>query len=217
MSSVQIFHRAPSGEETLVAVIDGDRIKAHCAAIRDLIATEPPAIIYTVTLAGPNFEALKVVVEAIAALDSRDVLKINITTRDLVKAIQIHCVTHGLRIEPPQDQIAGHLNGFLSHQLVTAREMIAVHTYYSAPNNPNIKIWKTMIHTVAWKFVAGEMTADEQSALKTAAVGLPALDTAIDSKVKELQAMKKNREHKEAKKRAKKAMGEEGVSGTRSQ
>lgn len=194
MSSIQIFHRAPDGDETVVGVLDGDRIKAHSARVRALVAAQPPKIMYRFTFSGPTAESLKIVLDQINALPRGQVLQIAVNTRNLVKAIDIHRAIECLQIEPDQGKIVGHLNGYLSHEILTAEEMVAVHLAYGTPGNKNHKTWSTMIHTIAYRWVGGDVPQSVADELKGAAMQHPTLDAALNAKVDELQAIKTSRE-----------------------
>lgn len=194
MSCVQIFHRAPDGDETVVGVLDGDRIKSHSARVRALVAAVPPNIMYKFTFFGPSADSLKIVLDQINALQRGEVLQIAINTRDLVKAIDIHRAVECLQIEPDQGKIVGHLNGYLSHEVPTAEEMVAVHLAYGTPGNKHNKTWNTMIHTIAYRWTGGDVPDDVASELKDAAMQYPALDAALNAKADELQAIQRSRE-----------------------
>jgi hypothetical protein len=157
MSSVQLFHVDSAGNETLVGVVDGDLIKKHSAEVRNLIATRPYQIVHKVTLRGPSVEGLRYVLNEIQTLEPGKALEITTKTRNIEQAIDIHRAIHCMKIEPTQTRVEGHLNGFLSHQLATPDEMVAIHNAYGSPNSRYNKIWKTMIHTIAYKWVGGGM------------------------------------------------------------
>lgn len=204
MSSVQLFHRCATGTETLVGVINGDLIKAHSVTIRNLIATRPQDIIHRVTLRGPTAEGLKLVLDQVQALQRDEVLEISINTRNIEKAIDVHRAVECMKIEPPQHKIEGHLNGFLSHELPTPKEMIAIHNAYGAPGNAYAKVWNTMVHMIAYKWVGGDIPQDTAIALKRAARDHPALDAALDKRVDQLEKIRKRQQEANEKRAAKK-------------
>lgn len=209
MSSVQLFHRSATGTESLVGVIDGDLIKAHSATIRNLIATRPQDIIHRVTLRGPTVEGLKLVLDQVQVLQNDEVLEININTRNIEKAIDVHRAVECMKIEPPQTKIEGHLNGFLSHELPTPKEMVAIHNAYGAPSSAYVKVWNTMVHTIAYKWVGGDIPQDT-IALKRVARDHPALDAALNKRVDQLEKIRKRQQEANEKRATKKAANAKG-------
>ena len=205
MSVVQAYHRDQSDTVLLIGLYDGDRIKAHSALIRDMIAARPVGVIYDVELQGPSFEGLKVVLDNIHTVQQGQVLQIKISTRNLAKAIAIHLAIHYLRVEPDQTQVVGHLNGYLSHQLVNPDELVEVHLNYGRPGHPYHKIWETMIQTIAYKYVGGDISQRTANFLKETVLSYPELDAALNAKVDELHKIRARRQLQAEKKAAKRA------------
>jgi hypothetical protein len=201
MSVVQAYHRDRSGDVELIGIYDGDRVKAHSALIRNTIATRA-GVMHDVELQGPTFAALKVILGTIHAMKQGEVLQLAITTRNLAKAIDIHRAIHYLKVEPEQTKIVGHLNGYLSHQLINPDEMVVVYLAYGHPDNPFHKIFCTMIQTIAYKYVGGTISKEMANFLKEAAIDYPDLDAALNAKVTELQKIRERRESQAAKKAA---------------
>jgi hypothetical protein len=194
MSSVQLFHVDSAGNETLVGVVDGDLIKKHSAEVRNLIATRPHQIVHKVTLRGPSVEGLRYVLNEIQTLEPGKALEITTKTRNIEQAIDLHRAIHCMKIEPTQTRVEGHLNGFLSHQLATPDEMVAIHNAYGSPNSRYNKIWRTMIHTIAYKWVGGGMNKAQSDQLKAAARDHSDLNAAISKRVGELEKIKKKQQ-----------------------
>jgi hypothetical protein len=205
MSSVQIFHRDSAGNETLVGVVDGDLIKKHSAEVRNLLATRPPQLVTKVTLHGPSVYGLSEVLKEIKTLEKGRTLEITTKTRDIDEAIDIHRAIHCMKIEPTQTKVEGHLKGYLSHQIVTPAEMVAVHKAYGNPNGPYNKIWKTMIHTIAYKWVGSDMNKTQSDRLKAVAREIPDLNAAIANRVAALEKIKKKQQEMSEKRAAERA------------
>jgi hypothetical protein len=207
MSVVQAYHRDRAGNVELIGIYDGDRVKAHSARIRDMISTQDPGVIFQVRLEGPTFAALRVVLNSIHTMQRDRVLDIKITTRDLAKVIDIHRATLYLKVEPEQTRMVGHLNGYVSHQIINPDEMIAVYLTYGHRTNPNHKIFCTMVQTLAFNCVGGNIPQQMADYIKESALRHPDLDAALNAKVNELQKIKDRRQKQAEKKAARKAGG----------
>lgn len=211
MSSVQIFHRDENRNETLVSVIDGDRIKAHSGTIRVKILNSPPDIIYRFTLYGPSAAAFKHVIEEIKFVDSNKVLFIPIHHTGLAEAIDIHQAVSLLQIEPMQSHIEGHIRGFLSHNLVTPEQLQLLQITYGAAveGTAGHKIMSVMVATLAYDDVHGHMSDDVKIALQRACAPYPKLTEAINHKVHVLRMIKMNKERTSKKRAAREAAAAE--------
>ena len=212
MSSVQAWYRRPGGaSDQLIGAYDGDYIKAHSAFIRDKLATAGPHVIYRVYLEGPTFESLGVVLHEIDKVKKGEILKIIITTRDIKKAINIHSAVQYLQVEPQQTMVEGHINGYLSHQLVTPDEMVAAYTAYGNPSGRFHKTFETMLSTIAWAQLDQRIPQAQGNALKLAAIRYPALDKAISDKVVQMRPdHQRKAEQREREAQAARDAGEEG-------
>ena len=211
MSSVQIYHRNDNGEENHIANIDGDLIKRHSPTVRNLIVTRSPATVYKITLSGPTSEALKFVVDEIERAHNNkmeDTLSITLGYRGISQSVRIHRAILCMKLQPEQPRVAAHIKGYLAHNRVTATEMLAVYDAYANVGNPHGNILNTMVNTIAWKFVEGELSAEQINQLKAASMLRPHLDGLLTVKVKELEEAKRVREiiaKKRAVKKAKRA------------
>jgi hypothetical protein len=208
MSSIQIFHKADDGEETLVVVIDGDLIKAHSKTIREFIAAADaagtPALVYKIVLKGPSFEALRFVVNQIVeAAKNKKVLDIKPRPRGISQLCRIHRAIKCLYVEPKQTSIPTQINGLLSNYLVTRTEMLAVHDAYGQEGHPYHKLFTTMVNTTAWKFMNGEIKEGQLKQLIEATQTQPSLDFALRAKMTELEEKKRVRAIIAAKRAAK--------------
>jgi vacuolar-type H+-ATPase subunit F/Vma7 len=198
MSSVQIFHSDPeTGEETMVIVIDGDLIKKHSKTVRDMIASKKePELVHKITLKGPEFDALKYVLEQIieGAGRKKKVLNIHMGYRSIQASLRIHRAIKCLQLQPEQMGVPAYINKHLALELVTCHEMLAVHAAYASINNPHGKLYHTMINTIAWRFVNDpEMQIGRKKQLSQASATQPDLFAAISDKVNEFQEKKRVR------------------------
>ncbi|KAM0721392.1 hypothetical protein Q7P37_002316 [Cladosporium fusiforme] len=207
MSSVQIFHRNKARDETLVSVVDGDRIKAHSGTIRDMLLTLPPQIIYRVVLRGPSPEAFRHVVQQVHFVDSRTTLFIPMRGTGLAEAIGIQQAITILQLEPAQSHVEGHINGYISHKGVSPAELSLVQEVYghAYQGTTGHKIWTTMVAALAYRDVQGHDGDEEATAsLREAALPYPSLRNAINKKCHQLRKIKETKEQT-ARKRAARA------------
>lgn len=205
MSAAQVWHKDLKGK-TEYFVIDGDLLAAHSIFFRRIKNALGLKTVYKVWVVGetaPTWEATKMVLQEINSLKPGKVLNISTSHLGPSLAIQLHRAICYLRIEPVQDQIEGHIKGFLSHQLVSPTEMLEVHAYYGAPTHAHHSIWSTMIHHIAFTWVHGGMTQTKKDALKAAANAHPDLQKALIAKVRELRGIKKGRDKRDAKREGK--------------
>ena len=198
MSSVRILHKdIETGEETVVIVIDGDLIKKHSKTVRDIIDSRTEKeVVNKIVLKGPEYDALKYVLEQIveAAGRKKPVLAINLGHRSVLSSLRIHRAIKCLQIQPEQTGVPARINGMLSHELATVSEMLAVHAAYASVDNPHGKLYNTMLHTIAWRFVNDEeMKEGRKKQLFEAAQTQPDLFEAIGAKVREFQEKKRVR------------------------
>jgi hypothetical protein len=155
--------------------------------IRNEIASQGPQIIYRVDLQGPTIRSLRVVLNEINAVQQGQILAIKITTRDIKQAIDIHRATQYLQVEPEQTTVEGHIKGYLAKQLVSPDEMLEVFNTYGNAGNRFHKIFETMLSTIAWAQLEGEIPTEQGNLLKQTAVLHPELDRAISAKVVEMR------------------------------
>jgi hypothetical protein len=140
-----------------------------------------------VTLRGPTFQSLRIVLNEINAVHQGQVLEIKITTRDIKRAIDIHLATQYLQVEPEQTLIEGHINGYLAKQLVHPDEMLAVFNAYGNTGNRSYKTFETMLSTLAWGQLDRTIPQEQGNLLKQTAMRYPPLDRAISAKVVEIR------------------------------
>jgi len=135
MSVVQAYYNYTDGTTDLIGVYDTERVKAHSALIRRMLATQEPTIMYEVYLDGPTttIESLKTVLQSIHEVLQDEIYQLRITTRNLAKAINIHHAIRYLQVEPEQTKATGHLNGYVCHQLINPDEMVAIYHAYGNP------------------------------------------------------------------------------------
>ena len=205
MSSVQVFHNAANGALTLVGVYDGDRIKAHSAKLRNMMTAMPSAAIYRINLYEGDVNSLQYALGEIQAMQQGQYLEITTTTRDLNKAIALHNAIEFLEIEPEQSKIVGHLNGYIAHQLISPEEMIAIHKNYGTPGHPHARIWNTMIHTIAYRYVGKKIKRETAELFSIALLRYPELKKALDDKVREFEDRQESKAKTMEKRAAKKA------------
>ena len=197
MSSVQAYYLYNNGNTELIGVYDGDRIKAHSALIRNETATQEPHPIQRVSLQGPTFESLQIVLREINNIQQGEVLLIKIKTRDIKKAINIHSAIRYLQVEPEQTLVVGHFHGYLSKQIVNPDEMVAIYLHYGNPANRFHSIFVVMIQNIAHSFVHNQITDRQCELLKEAALRYPEIDAAIHAKVVNERRNKQAKEERE--------------------
>jgi hypothetical protein len=198
MSSVQILHKDnETGEETIVIVIDGDLIKTHSKTIRDIIALKTePEVVHKIVLKGPEYDALKYVLEQIveAAGRKKKVLSIDLGYRSVLSSLRIHRAIKCLQIQPEQFSVPAKINSMLARELATVSEMLVVHDAYASVDNPHGKLYTTMINTIGWRFVNDEEMKDgRKTQLFQAAQTQPNLFAAVGAKIAELKEKKRDR------------------------
>jgi hypothetical protein len=198
MSSVQVFHKDPeTGDETMVIVMDGDLAKKHSKTIRDMIASKTePELVHKIVLKGPEFDALKWVLDQIVegAGRKKKVLNMELGWRSIQPSLRIHRAIKCLQIQPEQFAAPAHINKSLARELVTCHEMLAVHAAYASVDNPHGKLYTTMINTIAWRFVNDpEMQIGRKRQLSQASATQPDLFAAISAKVEEFLEKKRVR------------------------
>lgn len=213
MSSVQIWHRNDNYDRNLVSVIDGDRIRAHSGTIRAKMLRAPPRIIYRFTVHGASLAAFQYVLSYIERVKSNRTLFIPINHMCLPAAVDTHLALAFLEIEPWQDHVEGHINGYLSHSMTTPEEMELIRNAYGdAVNDENAVGYKqvrTMINTTAFHDLYDHMSDERRMALRDVAAKYPSLKAAIDDRIGVLQKVKKNQDRAAIKRAAKKAPVEE--------
>lgn len=207
MSAVQVFHIGREHNQTLVCVVDGDRIKAHSCTIRSMIATLPPQIMYRITLRGSSPAAFKHVVDCVHNIDNQTLLFIPIRNTGLTEAINIHKAISILRLEPAQTHVEGHINGYLSHRLVTVEELHAVQKAYgdSFEGTSSYKTWSTMVKKLAYDDVHGHLSDEKKTPLRAAAMQYPRLRDAINNHGRRLAKIKDAKQRAVEKRAARKA------------
>jgi hypothetical protein len=198
MSSVQIIHIADDGEGTII-VMDGDLLKNHSKVVRDMIASKTvPEVIHKIVIRGPELEALKFVLEQIKKVGdkkkNKDVLNIDLGQRGVLASLRVHRAILCLQVEPEQFSVAARINNKVARELVAVQEMLSVTDAYSSINNPYGKLYTTMIHTIAWRFVNDpDMQVGRMKQLQEASATQPHLHAAIIAKIAELKEKKRIR------------------------
>lgn len=213
MSSVQIWHRDDDYDRNLVSVIDGDRIKAHSGTIRAQMLRAPPRVIYRFTVHGASLAAFQYVLSYIERIVSSKTLFIPINHMRLPAAVDTHLALVLLKIEPRQDHVEGHINGYLSHSITTPEEMELIqNAYCNAVNDENAVGYKqvrTMVNTTAFHNLYDHMSSERGKALRDVAAKYPTLKAAIHDRIGVLHKVKKNQDRAAIKRAARKASVDE--------
>lgn len=198
MSVVQVYLGTEDDPEIFVGIIDGDRIKAHSAKVREIIATREPKLIQQVHFSGPDFAAISYVVDKIRVQHPREVLRISVSDLPLTRAIAVHRAVLCMRIEPEQDHILGHLKGYVAHKLVSLRDMEIVYNEYGwhSKENEGYMVYKAMIDKIAWEWYHGRLSED--GGLFSAMDGYPGLKRLVEGKTTGLRKGAENRARREA-------------------
>lgn len=197
MSSVQMYLKAQDGSEPdWLANIEGGLIARYSKLIRDMIAKwDEPQLFYKIILNGPEFNAIKFVLEAVVEAAVNDLpLKINIGPRGITQTVKIHRAMKCLMIEPEQTAFVAKLQHLLATTLVTRSQLLMVWAAYSTSGNAHAKLCETMIQTTAFKVVNDDkVKPGQKTQLFEAARTQPALFDKLDAKIKALKDSKKVR------------------------
>ncbi|KAK0296944.1 hypothetical protein LTR54_004762 [Friedmanniomyces endolithicus] len=169
MSVVKINLAVPGKADQLLDAVPEERIRAHSASINRALAPrdDDPSTEKTICLFGAAPAALIYVIHRIAGKKE---------TRDL-------------HIKPPQPHIEGHVIGYISHHAITPEQMWVV-AVASLRRRQSSKIFRTLIHQVAWNLVHQRYSEDEAKAMQDKAKEWPDLNFTIDKKVVELREKK---------------------------
>lgn len=184
MSSVQISVSTPS-KSGIVSTIDGDLIKKHSATVREIIDAQQPSLVYNVTLTNVAPAAIGWIIKQVDGHARKKTLYLRVSDLPLLQAVCIEEAVRVLRIEPDQPHIAGHILGYVSHNIVTPSEMVTIHKAYG--NLSDSRIHKALIHDLSYNMVGGLIDAAKMDELWNAAKPYPALITAVEDRIKGLK------------------------------
>lgn len=202
MSVVQLVLQTPT-ELGHLETIDEDRIRAHSGLADQLLGPKPTegeapleALTKTITLRGAAPAALKYILERIKKNKTTRILHVKVHDLGLPRAVAIYEAAELLQLQPHQPQIEGHIVGYISHNLVTPEEMIAVHRIFESRQNTS-KTWRVLIHQIAWNLVHSRYTGQQADELVEACkVQYPDLYQAIDHKI--VHDLKPKKDHRDA-------------------
>ncbi|KAK0312344.1 hypothetical protein LTR82_013976 [Friedmanniomyces endolithicus] len=189
-----VHTRAPLGGKRSVNLLDTvpeERIRAHCASIDRALATQGDnqSTEKTVCLFGAAPAALIYVIHRIAGKKETRDLHIKVHDMPLERVLAVWEATEVLGIRPAQPHIEGHVIGYISHYAITPEQMWVV-AVASLHRRQSSKIFRTLIHQVAWNLVHQRYSEDGAQALQDKAREWPDLHFTIDKKVTELKEKK---------------------------
>lgn len=187
MPTVQIYIRTPNRFGSL-AVLEEKRIRTHSQTIDRILSsnnnTSPRPQKQTVILEGAAPAALTYLLDRIRTNKESPNLHIKVHDLSLPKAVAIWEAAELLDLQPPQPHIQGHVIGYIAHAVLTPTEMGVLHRCFY-PRREACKVWRVMVHQVAWCIVNGAYEEAEAVELKVAAMEWPELVEAVDGKIHE--------------------------------
>lgn len=195
MPSVKIFALTSSGASP-VGTIDASLIARHSGTVREVIATMPAQDSYELTIYGVAPAAARWIIDKIATHSGNSKLYLRVADLPLQQGIAIEEAIRAMRIEPAQPHVEGHILGYVSHNIVNANEMLTLHRAYSGITDS--RIYKALIHHLAYNMIGGEIGLAKIDELHEAAQQYPALVTAVEERLKELQVRKAQAERSKA-------------------
>ncbi|KAI7479410.1 hypothetical protein KC357_g4190 [Hortaea werneckii] len=184
MAIVDIYLRTPTQHGRL-ATMDQKRVRTNSGTLDRLLGSLPDSSKHTVTLQGAAPAALTYLLDRIRTKPKSQELHIKVHDQPFAKVVAIYEATEVLDIKPQQPHIAGFIVGHLSHNKLTPDDMLVVHKCFY-DRRGTCKVWRVMVHQVAWYLATSKYTVDEATELNTAAMQCPELVDAVDRKVDEL-------------------------------
>ncbi|TKA82540.1 hypothetical protein B0A55_02278 [Friedmanniomyces simplex] len=168
---VKIFLAVAGQPDQLLDSLPEDRIRTHSASIDRALAAQVnySAAEKTVHLSGAAPAALKYVIHRIAGKKETQSLHIKVHDMPLDRAVAVFEATEVLGIRP---------------------EEMWVVTIASLHRRQTSKIFRTLVHQVAWNLVHQRYSEDEAQALQDRAKEWPDLHFTVDKKVTELKGKK---------------------------
>jgi len=191
MSVVKINLAVPGKADQLLDAVPEERIRAHSASINRALAPrdDDPSTEKTICLFGAAPAALIYVIHRIAGKKETRDLHIKVHDMQLERVLAVWEATEVLDVQPPQPHIEGHVIGYISHHAITPEQMWVV-AVASLRRRQSSKIFRTLIHQVAWNLVHQRYSEDEAQAMQDKAKEWPDLHFTIDKKVVELREKK---------------------------
>ena len=168
MSVVQIYVKA--GDQRLFrGNINEALIRTHSKRVRDVLNTNQlNALTKEVTLAGAAPAAFDFVIGKIKGVKPPQQLYIKVHDLPLVRAIAVYEATEAMIIEPVQSHIENHIIGWVTHNIVSPDEMVALHKVFYGRRDSS-KVWDRLVHHIAWNIVEGKIVNPLGAELEVAA------------------------------------------------
>jgi len=188
---IELYHTDDEGKHSFIIALSETVAENHLHRVRDQLLTMTSGVnSKKVYLSGAPFAALKFVVD----LGIKDGPKTYIRVRDrpLKMAIALFQASQVLGLEPAQPHIENHIVGHVSHEKLDAEEIAAMDLAFGAEGLEN-RCWRTMVDHLGWLFVKERWTEAELEGVMPAIRALPALDRAVDEKVKALRRLQEDR------------------------
>ncbi|KAK1074976.1 hypothetical protein LTR12_006305 [Friedmanniomyces endolithicus] len=191
MSLVKINLTVAGKPDQLLDTVPEERIRAHSASIDRALAAQGDnqSTERTVCVFGAAPAALIYVIHRIAGKKETRDLHIKVHDMPLERVLAVWEATEVLDVRPAQPHIEGHVIGYISHHAVTPEQMWVV-AVASLQRRQSSKIFRTLIHQVAWNLVHQRYSEDGAQALQDKAKEWPDLHFTIDKKVLELKEKK---------------------------
>ena len=195
MPTIRLFFNDPNRVLPL-GEFDEALITKHSKTVRDALQTvnanQPVKDVY---LEGASAGPLKYVLTEIKNRGSD--IYLNMTGNPLDRCVAIYQAIEVLQVEPDQLQRThGHIVQHIAHNPLTPADVKATWTVFESRTNS--KVYRTLIHHLAFDFVGGRYSTKEATALQNAAS--PALSTAVDARMEELEESRANTAASKAKK-----------------
>ena len=139
------------------------------------------------------------------ALYRGNAVRILVHDGTIPRAVMILQAINALELEPVQPHVENHIVGHVSHEKLKPEEMVAIHTAFGHLGEAS-RIWRVMIHQIAWDSVHEKYTEEEKQKLVDKTLKLPDLDKALLKKAEYLAQKKASAEaNKAAKERREEA------------
>ena len=193
MSVVQIYVKA--GDQRLFrGNINEALIRTHSKRVRDVLNTNQlNALTKEVTLAGAAPAAFDFVIGKIKGVKPPQQLYIKVHDLPLVRAIAVYEATEAMIIEPVQSHIENHIIGWVTHNIVSPDEMVALHKVFYGRRDSS-KVWDRLVHHIAWNIVEGKIVNPLGAELEVAARPYPELFEAVNEQKSVLEERKARQE-----------------------
>ena len=179
-----------NGQTRFLQAVDETVISRYSRVARNALQSQtvrPKRVDISDVSPGP----LKFVIEK--AVKHGNNVRIIVHDGSIPRAVMILQAINALDMEPAQPHVEQHIVGHISHERIKPDEMVAIHTAFGH-EGVNNRIWRVMLHQIAWDSIHEKFTVDQKAALVEATKKLPDLDAALLQRAQYLARKKGNHE-----------------------